>query len=1017
MTDKYDFLHNYIGKIVILRGTQTLSEAVNMPKWKEKRSQFLYKGKITDQNLREILPEEVIIEFDKVAEVEDSVARQESEKYMDQVKNYCISQNYNFKITDHKGISPHLRIIFNGLQYHDFQYIREYKLRTLQIISNNIDFQSNIIEFDYSLINTEHKLISLEHQPHWKQKYGGAIEEVVYEKSDGIIPEIDVDEMQLIQQDFNANKNADDKEIPIGDSHIADIKVDTLGELWKRHYVRGKRNRLILTLGGMCRRRNISFDDACILLKRLLDYSGNSNHYSKTKNELSYSFQKDRDNISVLHHLKNVFPESEAIQVYAELQKCFSKEIDNVYVPLRFDELNAGWIGKHVSLDCQIIGEYSQKAIPILIIYTCDCGEVSTYNFIHTPEIIIFSNQKKQVLKCFHCKAIIKPSPNRINITYTDHSVLIIRDLLNNEQVVEQQNYSQKTVYLIDKELPKSKLVRLKGRVVIEPKTKNISIIADSIDPLKNNIESFKVTDKFISDEKEYFNCGIDLADEINPDIVGDKRKIAKQAIIYCIHSPSRIYDINRKKIIRGTINVSNFGDSKLAKSQIAKDLSNKGYYELGEYCIAETGGRTGFLYAIDNDKGIIIWGALVLNDLGLIILDGLQKMLSEEISEFREAIESQEVIVMRSVKGGATARTRIIACFNPNKPMNEYMFKCEALKDTSIFRSTPDVTRWDLFIPFCQNDVSSREIAQRKSHDRKIPKEIFNNHIYWVWSRKPDDIIYTPEAVSNIKECSEQLINRYSLELLPIVHNGVRDVVTRLSVAQACICNSTDDTHQKIIVQEEHVISAVKFYEDTLSELELEEYKKEMVDEKNIPTNLTLITKDLHADDYNILNEIRKGAKSSTQLSVIIHKSDRTVKEHYDCLKKHGLIETKQGQGIGLSVKGIKFLKALSGGEIVKKNITNVNGEVNLHEFTTNLEESINVTEETIGECSDSYAIQNKDDIISLLLSTRETTYEHLRDHLHTSKDNSWLDKTLAVMKTQGEIFEVRVGIFKLLN
>ena len=102
------------------------------------------------------------------------------------------------------------------------------------------------------------------------------------------------------------------------------------------------------------------------------------------------------------------------------------------------------------------------------------------------------------------------------------------------------------------------------------------------------------------------------------------------------MHSPCQIYDIERKKIIRGGLNVLFFGDTKVAKSEIAKDVTNKGYYALGEYSVCETGGRTGFLYTIDSDKGALIWGSLPLNDMGLLVLDGLQSMHSDEIGEFR---------------------------------------------------------------------------------------------------------------------------------------------------------------------------------------------------------------------------------------------------------------------------------------------------------------------------------------------------------------------------------------------
>ncbi len=504
---------------------------------------------------------------------------------------------------------------------------------------------------------------------------------------------------------------------------------------------------------------------------------------------------------------------------------------------------------------------------------------------------------------------------------YMDYSVIYARDLLDRESFSAVKRFESKKVYVINQVLPNSKKVTIMGKVFIESKTKNLSIICDKIQPLENQIDDFKITEEFKENSKKYFkNPEINIYEQINPDIVGESRELAKQGIILQLHSPCRIYDITKQKVIRGGINAGSYGDTKCAKSQIAQDMTQKGFMPVGEYTICETSGRTGFLYTIDNDKGSIIWGSLALNDGGLVVVDGLQSMHSEELGEFREAIEQQEIIVRRSQSGEALARTRIHFCLNPNRPMCNYIYKCQALLDTYVFKNSPDLTRFDYFIPFSQKDVSGKEISHREAKERPISKDIFMQHIFWVWSRKPEQISYTDSAIIKIKEESEYFIENYSLETLPIVHNGVRDIITRLSVAMACQMHSTDEASEKVIVETTHIEKAVEFYKKVLDMLELAKYKQDIEGKSELTDNECIaISKDLGEMEWNILEEIKHEGKSSSQLSETFEVDIKTIKRHYELLRKNTLVETRTGKGISLSVRGVKFVRwgMLNSGDI----------------------------------------------------------------------------------------------------
>ena len=605
--------------------------------------------------------------------------------------------------------------------------------------------------------------------------------------------------------------------------------------------------------------------------------------------------------------------------VVSEVDSVFRQEYTQ---KIRLADLEAALVNKTVSVECQIVGEQEQKALIKEITLSCNtCNEI--FHLKYKAREVLF--KKPDIPK----KCLEEDCGGDLNARteYRDYAILYVRDLLNKNSNSPIKKFKQKTVYLLDSRLPTSKTVKILGEVFIEPKTKDLVIISDAIEPLATDFEQFKVTDKHRTEWPKYFGEGKEVWRQINPDVIGLARDVAKQAYSLQLHSPCRIFTIDKQKVIRGGLNVIFFGDTKVCKTEIGKDATSAGYIPLGELITAETGSRTGILYTINNDKEAVIWGALVLNDMGLLVIDGLQAMHAEEMGEMREAIEQQTVKVCRSVSAEALARTRILGCMNPRQVMANYLFKCQAITDSWIFCKTPDITRIDLFIPFCQKDVNGKDIAFRVAAIRPIPDDVYKDHIHWVWSRKPENIQYTEAAVYRIKQITADLISIYNMETLPIVHNGCRDLITRLAVAKAAEMHSTDETHENIIVESSHVDSVVAWYKQLLEMLELENFKSDIEGRTEIDDSECIkIAKELGQTEYAILQHIKHKPQSSTQLAAVLDLSTKSIKNHYKLLQDNGLIEAESGVGICLTVKGTKFARwaMLNPGEMGKKDLPN---------------------------------------------------------------------------------------------
>lgn len=600
-----------------------------------------------------------------------------------------------------------------------------------------------------------------------------------------------------------------------------------------------------------------------------------------------------------------------------------SREAGEEEVQTQVSKLDASLVGKRVSLNGQIVSEQSQKALPRSLIIRCArCDGLAEVDLSKPEnqsllEAVLFKdkeNLRRRAEACLIDKVgaqCFRKAMHRIRVEeegFMNYAVLGVRDLLEEVEKFDQQVYRSRRVHLVRVKAPPSKKVRLRGLVVVDPSTRDLCVLADDVEALETQVAGFMVTDEDRVEWPRWFNGQRDITTQLCPDMVG--RQLVQRAYLLALHTVPEIPDIHGRPI-RGCLRILCFGDTKTYKSESAKDLTN--HYGLGGFIVAESSSRTGITYAIDTEDRAIVWGELPNNDLGLTVIDGMHAMFAEEMKELRESLENQRVIVRRSVSGEALARTRVIGILNPNKGMNQYMYPSMAVKDNPAFYDPPDITRWDLFLPFAKEDVSEEEVAGRKPGERPVPEECFKRHVYWAWSRRPEHIRYTEEAKGLIVEGSIELMKQYALSNLPIVHFGVRDVLCRLSVAQACQDDSTDETHSLVIVDITHVEKVLETYRDMLDRLRLKEYRLEEEGRLDIsPSEFEEMVGTLTKRQLVILNSIKIHSKSSTILAEELDVSVDTIQRDYKTLRRYGLINTTPRVGVTLTARGVQFLKSL---------------------------------------------------------------------------------------------------------
>lgn len=306
-------LDNLNQKIVIIFG-----EDKPFGRWQKERQNYLYKGVVTNQNMREILPQELIIEFDYLNKKPSNLT--EADRFIKNIKSILIQWNAQFKITSHKGKCPHIRLMIQGLEKYSHEIRREYKSQLVRDLLGAINFKSNNLCLDFSLINTESKLISLEGMPHYKTKYKGHIEQVVFE-NDAKPIKVNTKIIRDIQSDLESRKTE------FKFSEITPINFDTIDKkrlikLWRKHFKSGKKNALAISTGTFCKLGSISLQDCLDLIAELLNHVNSIDYFQEAKDSIKCTYEREKVSARLILH-KDISDPGVIDEIMTELKHSF----------------------------------------------------------------------------------------------------------------------------------------------------------------------------------------------------------------------------------------------------------------------------------------------------------------------------------------------------------------------------------------------------------------------------------------------------------------------------------------------------------------------------------------------------------------------------------------------------------------------------------------------------------------------------------------------------------------------
>lgn len=576
--------------------------------------------------------------------------------------------------------------------------------------------------------------------------------------------------------------------------------------------------------------------------------------------------------------------------------------------------IDASLVKTKITARGNIKGQKQGDALPLKVKAWCkECGS-SGYGLNLKSDLTTFITSRQNQHNLIQSKLSDKTCSECEGTTwgfkateYIDKSWIQLQDLIEDSQEFSITQNNKIPVYVIDDKLPSSKTVKVRGTVHVNSQNDEIFLLADQIEPEEESFSQIELTDEDHQKYREKWSKE-DAEMMVATDMVG--RPKARTALQLTAHSPTRIPTITGE-VIRGSLRTGFFGDGGTYKSKQVKDLT-KDHYRLGGFVNAENSGRTGLTYTIDNDKKVIEWGALVLNDKGLVGIDGLNELHGDELTQIREVLEDQQVEVNRSVQGSAPARTRVIGCWNPPKQLFNYSNAAEALQEMQMF-SGPDYRRWDLLVPFKDDDVDKQDIHYRDDGEKPYSEDFYKKHVKWAWNLTPEDIEFGNQFESELKTQSYNIANSFEFSDLPIVSGAFREKLTRLVVSWAVLKHSVTEDG-KVKVTAEHVEETKEFFEGLMKDLGIHDAVADFQEKNTLgEEEFEELLEKYDEKQIEILRVVKEDKPiSSSEIGSEVGLSDTSVKSKWSDLKADDLLRSKRGQGASTTPRTYSFFELL---------------------------------------------------------------------------------------------------------
>lgn len=264
--------------------------------------------------------------------------------------------------------------------------------------------------------------------------------------------------------------------------------------------------------------------------------------------------------------------------------------------------------------------------------------------------------------------------------------------------------------------------------------------------------------------------------------------------------------------LIKGWLDTMVIGDTRTGKSQMAQRFIK--LMGLGSYINGENARNTGVIGGVQRfgDSWVVTWGAIPMNDRGLLIIDEASGLEINDIKNLSSTRSSGAVTLNKIVKGEARARTRLIWLSNPRSGRNLSDFYWRGYGAFQEFIPVvEDQARYDLVLTAAREDIDVLD-----GIDSEVQPKIdeWTNLFSYAWSVDSSNIIFPKDFKEDMRAVAKELNEEYGGGPL-VVGVAVHEKLLRLTCAFAVLCGDIYDGRLKI--SKKHLKFATEFLSMTL--------------------------------------------------------------------------------------------------------------------------------------------------------------------------------------------------------
>lgn len=484
-------------------------------------------------------------------------------------------------------------------------------------------------------------------------------------------------------------------------------------------------------------------------------------------------------------------------------------------------------------------------------------------------------------------------------------------DELRGFRMVEQHAY----VLSDNNRLEDGQRYRIYFRRVAHPQTQGVVLVVDRVEESDNNINSFVMTPKIVQelsqfqgDPKDVMNARYELAKRV---VAQSAPRVVVDAMNIMYHSALDFSFAG--KTMKGHPEGLIVGESRTGKSETARRLMQ--FYGLGTLTECKNASTAGFLGGADKSTSggyRIRWGIIPRNNKGLVIGDELSGMSREVFSTLTGLRSEREAKLVKIVSGVAPAKTRLIWTSNTrvqtdgsSRPIALYPHGVKIVRD--LIGSDEDIARFDFIVILPPNETYIPPFS--KDELENLDNTPYRNLLYWVWSRRPEQVKFAEGVEQYVWQIAQELNDRFDSDV-KIFGPEAHKKLARMAVSIGAMCFSHDGTGNNIVVRKEHVDFAADFvvslYDNSIFRLaDYARHHKE-VTKTNEEVN-TIFAQTAKAQPMLIRTLSDHMEIATNQLQILSGLDRDAFNEFISNMAQHGLIQSN-GQNI---ITTLRFRKA----------------------------------------------------------------------------------------------------------